>query len=50
MLYSTRSSARCSVMTEMGGMAGGRQVKEGVDICIHIADSLHYRAETNTIL
>ena len=31
----------------MGG-AGGREVQEGGDIGIHIADSLHCTAETNT--
>ena len=25
----------------------GREVQEGEDICIHIADLLRYRAETN---
>ena len=35
----------------MGGMAGGLgEVQEGGDICIHIADSLHCTAETNTTL
>ena len=29
---------------------GGMEVQEGGDICIHIADSLHCTAETNTIL
>ena len=29
---------------------GGREVQEGGDIYIHIADSLHYTAETNTTL
>ena len=46
--YSTGSSARCSVMTQMGGMRG--EVQEGGDICIHIADSLRCTAETNTTL
>ena len=35
----------------MGGMgSGGREVREGGDICIHIADSLCCTAETNTTL
>ena len=36
----------------MGGMegGGGREVQEGGDICIHIADSLHCTEETNTTL
>ena len=29
---------------------GGREVQEGGDICIHIADSLHCTEETNTTL
>ena len=29
---------------------GGREVQEGEDIGIHIADSLHCTAETNTTL
>ena len=28
----------------------GREVQEGGDICIHIADSLHCTAETNKTL
>ena len=51
LLYSTGSSAWCSVMTQMGGMGGGgREVQEGRDICIHIADSLRCTAETSTTL
>ena len=29
---------------------GGREVPEGGDICLHITDSLHCTAETNTTL
>ena len=29
---------------------GGRETQEGGDICIHIADSVCYTAETNTTL
>ena len=29
---------------------GGREVQEGGDVCIHIADSLHCTAETNNIV
>ena len=32
------------------GGRGGREVQEGGDIVIHIADSLHCTAETNTTL
>ena len=28
----------------------GREVREGGDMCVHIADSLHCTAETNTTL
>ena len=42
-------------MSEMGGGSGmggegGREVQEGGNICIHIADSLCCTAETNTAL
>ena len=33
-----------------GWDGGGREVQEGGDIRIHIADSLHCTAETNTAL
>ena len=34
----------------MGGMGGrGREVQEGEDICIHIADSPPCTAETNIV-
>ena len=39
LLYSTGCSAQCSVMTWKGGM-GVREVQEGRDICIHIAELL----------
>ena len=32
------------------GEGGGREVQEGGDICIHIADSLRCTAETDTTL
>ena len=35
---------------EWMGAGGGRQAQEGRDICIHIADSFHCTAETNTTL
>ena len=50
LLYSTGSSARCSVMTYMGGTGGGGEVQEGRDIGLHRADSLRCTAETNTTL
>ena len=51
LLHSTKSSAWCSVMTWRGGMVvgvGGRSKRK--EIRIHIADSLHFTAETNTTL
>ena len=50
LLYSTRSSAWCSVMTERDRMGSRRAAQEGGDICIHIADSVCCIAETNTVL
>ena len=32
------------------GVGGGREVQEGGDICIPVADSCWYMAETNAIL
>ena len=32
------------------GEGGWREAQEGDDICIHIADSFHYTAESNTTL
>ena len=32
------------------GSGEGSEVQEGGDVCIHIADSLHCTAETNTTL
>ena len=34
----------------VGGRERGREVQEGGDICVHIADSLHCTAETNRTL
>ena len=51
LLCGTGSSAWCSVMTWLGGMGvGGKEAQEGGDICILIADLLHWTAETNTKL
>jgi len=50
-LYSTGSSALCSVMTWRGGMGwqvGGSSTREY--ICLHTADSLCCTAENNTTL
>ena len=35
---------------DLDGVRGGREVQEGGDIGIHIADSLHCTAEANTTL
>ena len=44
------SSVLCDDLDGWDGGGGGREVQEGGDICIHIADSLHCTAETNTTL
>ena len=54
-MYSARSLAGCSMVTWMGGMGvegvvKGREVQEGGNTCLYIADSLHYTAEINTML
>ena len=38
------------VFSIQDGGGGGREVQEGGDIGIHMADSLHCTAETNTTL
>ena len=40
----------CDDLDGQDGGWGGREVKEGGNIGIHIADSLHCTAETNTTL
>ena len=47
-LYRTGGFVQCSVVTWRGG--GGGEVPEGRDICIQIAGSLCYTAESNTTL
>ena len=32
------------------GVEDGRDIQERGDVCVHIAGSLHYTEETNTIL
>ena len=54
-LYHTGSSTRCSVTIHMGRMvwgwgSGWRQVQEGRDICILLANSCSCMTETNTTL
>ena len=39
----------CDDLKGWDGGEGGMEVQEGGDICIHVADSLHCTAETNTI-
>ena len=48
-LYDTRSSARCSVMAERGGLGQGAG-REGGDICTHTADSLVYSRNQHNIV
>ena len=55
LLYSTGSSAWCSVMTGLVGAGGGvggdgREASEGGYICILVVNSCGCTAETNTIL
>ena len=38
-MYSTRSLAQCSVVTYKDEVGGEKEVQEGRDVCIHIADS-----------
>ena len=40
----------CDDLDGWDGVVDGREVQEGGDIGIHIADSLHCTAETNTTL
>ena len=40
----------CDNLDGWDGGRGGKEVQEGGDIGIHIADSLHFTAETNTTL
>ena len=49
-LNSPGSSARGSVMTWREGVGGRREVQEGVDACIHMAEPRGCTAETHTIL
>ena len=51
LLRGTGNSARFSVMTR--GVRWGsaeREVKDGGDVCVHVADLLHCAAETNRTL
>ena len=34
----------------VGGMVGGKEIQEGGNTCMRMADSLLYAAETNTTL
>ena len=40
----------CDDLDGWDGVGGGREVQEGGDICIHIADSFHCTAESNITL
>ena len=40
----------CDIQEEWGGVGGGREVQEGWDMCIPVADSCWYMAETNTVV
>ena len=49
-VYSTGSSAQCSVVPWRGEGWEGQEIQEGWDICEHTADSLHCTADMNTAL
>ena len=40
----------CDVQEEWGRVGGGREAQEGRDMCIPLADSCWYIAETNTVV
>ena len=40
----------CDDLDGWDGGGSAWEVQEGGDICIHIADSFHFTAETNTTL
>ena len=42
--------ALCDSLEEWEGVGGGREVQEGGDMCIPVANSCCSMAETNTIL
>ena len=51
LLYNTGSSTQCFDDLEgWGGVGSGREVQEGGDICILMADSCYCMVETNTTL
>ena len=49
MQYRQLSSVLCDDLEGGTGVGGGKEAQEGGDICIHIADSLHCTAETQTL-
>ena len=42
------NSEFCGIIDGQDGVRGGREVQEGGNICIHIADSVHCTEEINT--
>ena len=50
LLYNIGSPVSCSVMTQEGDMARGREAEEGGDVCIIMAELRCCMAETNTKL
>ena len=49
LLYITGSSAWFSVVPRLSVGGFEREVKEGEDKCVHITNSLHCIAKTNTV-
>ena len=45
-----QQGAEIAALQQPRGVGGGREVQEGEDICIPVADSCYWMAETKTIL
>jgi len=45
-----KQGAEIGALQQPRGVGGGSEVQEGKDICIPVADSCYWMAETNTVL
>ena len=45
-----KQGAEIGALQQLREVGGGSEVQEGEDICIPVADSCYWMAETNTIL
>ena len=45
-----KQGAEIGALQQPRGVGGGSEVQEGEDICIPVADSCYWMAETNTVL